>query len=340
MRLALPYVCSTNSYNMKTIILFTSTCFLSINVMHAQLTLTSTDLNPQYGESFGIARSGWINPGSGGTGMTWDLSALTPDFTGTISVLGPDANYPGSTHSLSTTFDDGFVSNEYQTVSSSDQFLHGFTFSGSAATLDYAYTDPQQLMQFPLTLSSSFTDDYSGPFSIAGIDGTRSGTVTYTVDGSGTLITPSGTFQNVLRLRLDNTHTDVSGLGTFTENTTTYLWYKAGIHYPLAYLTEDLNDASYSEGGYLTSWESTSLESIKSEASLLPNPANEIIQIRVDGNTISSVQFTAADGKIVYQSDVEQSEMSVDIHTWEAGIYVVQLTLSNGSTIVKRLMKK
>src|SRR5690606_34595252 len=200
---------------------------------YAQVTLQAADLNPQVGETFQISRTSWMDVGTGGNDLTWDLSGLSSEANGTISVLPPDAAYPGTSCTMTISYDDGYVSNAYEENNQNGQWMHGFEFSGGGTTLGHVYTNTQQMLQFPLSMGTTFTDSYSGPFDWGGFTGTRNGTVTYTVDGYGTLMTSYGTHTDVLRVRLEREDTDVSGFGTSTASTVTFLWYKAGIHYPL-----------------------------------------------------------------------------------------------------------
>ncbi len=74
------------------------------------------------------------------------------------------------------------------------------------------YTDPLIDFKFPITYLQQFTDTYQFNTVSGGIgNSTEAGQVDYTVDGYGTIITPVGTFSNVLRIKRMRTATQTPG---------------------------------------------------------------------------------------------------------------------------------
>ncbi len=101
------------------------------------------------------------------------------------------------------------------------------------------YSNPVKFMQYPFTNGDSFTDTYSGP---AELDGEayyqRSGSITVTADGFGTVITPEGAVPNVLRVHSVETHTDNPSLGSNIDFVyDTYKWLAPGIKVPILTVT-------------------------------------------------------------------------------------------------------
>lgn len=314
--------------------------FLSAAIgSRAQVTLQAADLNPQVGESYPISRTSWMDAGAGGSNATWDLSSLSIEATGQLTILAPAVAYPGTSCVLSIDYNDGYTSNAWVETSLSGQWSHGFQFGGSGVTLTYDYTNSQQMLQFPLTMGASFTDNYAGPFNLAGMTGTRTGTVTYEVDGYGTLITGYGIYTDVLRVRLERADTDVSVAGTINASTRTYLWYKAGIHYPVAYLTEDLLDASYNEGGILASGSLGFKKNELTNIRMFPNPAQDHVLIEAPLGGIARIEITTMDGKLIDEIEQFDTTMLLDVSDWNSGVYLFRISGASGEEVLLRLLK-
>ena len=65
------------------------------------------------------------------------------------------------------------------------------------------YSDPFTEVEFPLAYGNSFSDTYANEQSNSFEAYIETGEFTATVDAWGTVILPSGTFENVLRVRYD-----------------------------------------------------------------------------------------------------------------------------------------
>jgi len=314
--------------------------FLSCNLnVLAQPTITSAQLNPVIGESISVVQTNWISPGSGGPNLTWNFSSLISSQTGTLTISGASASFPGTNQTQEMVMSDGSIMRNYSEVIATGQFLHGFDFSISGSSLTYNYSNTEKMLQFPLSISTTFTDAYSGTFSLAGIPGTRTGNVSFSVDGYGTITTPSGTYSNVLRVRFENTNTDVSAIGTNTASQITYLWYKAGIHYPILYLTENIGNPSLNEGAYYVS-STLNVSSIdENEVRLYPNPVEHelLIESQFEINEISIVDPT---GKTILDVKMTNKANKLDVSQLESGVYFVHVKLHDGTMFSKTFIKK
>src|SRR5690606_7715069 len=95
-------------------------------------------------------------------------------------------------------------------------------------------TDPAEKLRFPFTFNNTFSDTYTGSANLGGTIIPRVGTVTVTAEGYGTLVTPAGTYQNVLKIKTE----EISNPATlYSENSVTYDWFQPGIHFPVLRIT-------------------------------------------------------------------------------------------------------
>jgi len=206
----------------------------------AQPTIQASELNPVAGETFESKICDWVPEGNWGNNVTWDLSGLveTPT-TNDLIISGANTGFAGT----NTTLADQAGNAYYQDNSSTGQFVHGFL----GGTVLITYSDPMQIMSFPLDNAVYDSDTHAATFVSGGYPFTRTGTTLVFADSWGTLITPEGTFTDVIRVRLDQDYTDVYSLGTIDYEVQVYAWYKAGIHTALATVVTLATTMNYSQ---------------------------------------------------------------------------------------------
>jgi len=314
---------------MKNTLLFSAFSIFGLSAF-AQPTIQSTDFYPTIGESFIVHQSDYVSPGPAGNNVTWDLSGLSSIGSITVNTLGPDASYPGSTHNLEYVG----TSNLHVALNPSE-FLINAEITPNA---EVVYSDPHKMYQFPMTMGSAFTDNFSGTIDQQGLTMQRSGTVTVDVDGYGTLITPAGTFQNVLRVRnVKNVQDDFMG-NVIETDIEMYTWIKAGTHIELANIQtismmgQSMNAAMFS--GNVLSLEN---QSLINPLTLYPNPALDIVTLQYDLE-IDNVEVFDLNGRSI-AVDFNAPSKSIDISNLNTGIYYVTV-ISNNSKSVQKLLKR
>ena len=196
----------------------------------AQTTLTAAN-NPTPGDIIlevdcdtnGVAEG---NPGANRTwnftniilqdsiSQTWVNASATP-----YTALFPTSN-------LSFTNNTAFA---YATTSLSEYVLNGFAEPGTLLS----YSNPQTVMKYPFTYGNSFQDDFaftwidSGNFIAGG-----SGNIKASCDAWGTLILPSGSYANSIRVKYISYTEPASKMnyssGADLTYDTAYFWYVPG----------------------------------------------------------------------------------------------------------------
>jgi hypothetical protein len=152
-----------------------------------------------------------VSEGDAGANQTWDFSDLVQDANETPlvqSYIDP-ANGEQSSQFPNAEFaqkaDTGTV---YYLVEDNIVKRLGTGFESGYEKL----TDLQDIIKFPLTMGDSYSDEFEGEIQVSTQQGTmtvyRSGTSQAEVDGYGTVITPNGTYNNVLRLKYTQTIQD------------------------------------------------------------------------------------------------------------------------------------
>lgn len=200
--------------------------------MTAQITIDES-ITPTIGETWAVKymEAGTFNQGPAGADQTWDFSGLdiSSAFDLDFEILDPadvlgNENFPGAEF---VWYIPGFEIYEfYQSNADSITLLGGVSISDNAIDFMTVYTDPEDAIQLPLEYEKSYPytsafDQYLFGNFIA--SGDRTGQ--FEVDGYGTIITPSGTYEDVLRVKITET--------SFGLTSTQYAWMDAQNFVPI-----------------------------------------------------------------------------------------------------------
>lgn len=182
--------------------------FTSVSYVGAQPIITA-DIAPSPGDSWPITLLSTIenfSPGPGGLNQTWNFSELNVSgaleleiqiFDQSDLVGGPTFEGVDFVWHLN-----GFDVYNYYAVNQDSLFqLAGAAFTASSIDIETVFTDPEDGLHFPLEFGDNY--DYFSRFDqiVFGIPlGTQERYGNFHADGYGTVITPKGTYQNVLRI--------------------------------------------------------------------------------------------------------------------------------------------
>ncbi len=292
-----------------------------------------------------------FDPGAAGADVTWDFTGIT--LTGLTSgytlvdpaVTGVAASFPGANVAGET----GGGNYAFFKITTSE-----FTNYGAyTPTVTASYSDPETLYTFPLTYNATGSDNLYCEFT-SGYDFVRSGSVSFTVDGYGTLKLPSGNYNNVLRLLVHETYSDEAvGLPvTIDYDFNNYYWVMEGTIGPVF----EYMDMTITTGGFPSATEAAyvnadivvptgiELPAITGTVSIYPNPAADIIYIAgASSATASSVAIYDMTGKLVSMPDIANGDgniSSADISVLPAGIYSLQIVTDAGTTAKQFAVEK
>ena len=216
----------------------------------AQPTLTAANSNPTNGLTF--ERKAFTpvtgQEGSGGSNQTWDWGSVIED----LSVSGEYTSPAGTAHvaenPTATTCLVISGATEYERGDNSG--LYRLAFYNPAQQMEQEYDVPFKIMSYPFTMNSTYSGAYHANIVGPGFSGTQDGTMTATADGWGTLITPSGTYTNVLRIHVhvDEIY-DYAGFGQIPQTADQYLFCAPNIRYPIGVVTWGEQDGTPFSGG-------------------------------------------------------------------------------------------
>jgi len=326
-----------------------------ILVMEAQPTLTYPTNAPSIGDEINMQYVDYtgLTPGGSGAAVTWDYGTLTnADFMQVLVVDPQMTPYSASFPTADLAFSTGGVAYSYNESDMSGLYTLGFGADTGGVQILNVYSNMETMITYPFTYNSSFSDEFKGGFTASGIEIRQSGNVTVTGDAYGTIILPTGTFNNVLRVKSERTQIDSMFLGIkFLQRTASssvlYNWYTGTSTTPLFSLTTDEagtpNSAYYGEG-------TTGIDDNESQISYMmvyPNPAtdNLTISYSIDRDAEISISILNQLGQKV-KREIKQYQQAgsitenIDISEIPAGIYYVQVSNGDKSLLTQKLLIK
>ncbi|MBC7438370.1 MAG: hypothetical protein H7250_00090, partial [Flavobacterium sp.] len=242
--------------------------WLSSITTFAQPIIISSDfdnLNISY--TIKNAVSTTLTEGASGAGVTWDYSSLVLSYdpqagvetvmqvpNGPFSSSFPSANYVFKSSSTASNNEDSYT--YFNKTATILEELGGST----TTAIEFSYINPYTLLVFPFTYGTISTDTAQEVGQSAPI----SETITY--DAYGTIITPFGTFNNVIRAsRVQNS--------TYTD----YIWYKTVPFGPIL----EVNPSFTGERNFIFYEPNTLATEIFNQTNnyIFPNPANNVLNV-------------------------------------------------------------
>lgn len=307
----------------------------------AQVVLTNANSSPQPGDVYVrhfTADSFWDPPPTGGPIPTYNYTSFgsgwwvdTLRYTAPTDTLWYSGLVPGA--------------NAEQMIGDGWEDANGFYYSGTDAGLDvvdwmdlgalYTMSSPMTTLVYPCAAGTTWSGWYSGHsyggYSLSG---------EYTVTGSTEchVVTPAGTFSNVLRLTIEQSMD--YGNGSFPilhRERSIVLYRKPGLHHPVLCCVRSTGfDSSgnpapglYGEWSeWLEADQITGIQPIPVSASswsLVQNPVEDLLRVTdsMDMGT-SAYRIRTADGRLVREGAAKELHDGVQVGDLPCGVYLLQ----------------
>jgi len=345
---------------MKKTLLFAA---VSISLFGSAQTLTQADEaaigtpnNMFLCDSFTVDYAGTI-----GTAITWDYSSLVgiSGQTRNVGVINATTTVNASDFPISTfAYEvENSVTSFYNSTTASKK-SQGFIFDEPTLGLVVAKfdTDDEVVITYPFTYGDVSNDTYAGSvdYTLGGVPSTSSltGVAHATIDGVGTLELPqSVSLTNVIRYKIIDTSTmiNVPFLGNIEIIRRQFEYYDlANGKLPVLTLTKMTIQAigsstPISEQQLVLSQYAPVLwlglnDQSSFDFEVYPNPTQGEYTIKGDFSNDAKAKVLDQSGRVIAQFSVSNG-MSVDISAYENGLYFLQITNNNLST-VKTIVKK
>lgn len=333
---------------MKNTVLSVAITIASFAAATAQPTLTAATCNPVAGDIYighdlNVVS---LTPGSSGANITWNYGSLVGGALDTTTFMTCIASPYCDSFSGSNLVSFDQTDYTYLVVNATK-----LSAIGGYSSPDYIhFTDPKDFLRYPFTYHSGYkdtTDATTGGLSLRFIDTTYA-------DGYGTLILPTGTFINVIRMHTITVSVfSVGGSPVGGDSTETYNWYKPGFHSPL--MTAELDTtggtmhvvkAKYNSGPAYT----TAVADVANNSAALnvfPNPATGQVHITFNLANTTDASVTIADltGRTVTAISGSSltkgaNDIAYSVAELPSGMYILHLHTNEGNVSQKFVVSK
>jgi hypothetical protein len=253
----------------------------------------------------------------------------------------PDADIAGL---FSDAFGDQYVMYDYR---SDGVYTLGLELDGF---LSQPYSDARRDLATPLSYQQSYSDSAYFESTSFGLTSTGASNFVVEVDGYGTLITPFGTYENVLRMHSVETSEIIFDIGigepVITETIIdTYAWLIDEYPIPIL-LTFDQTTDGQPDGGssrVLSEMSTFTTEANTLEGvSLYPVPAVDFVTLDLGENEMGQAEVRLFDvkGSLLksFQQNPGARQIRIDVNDLPAGLYSVQIVAEEG-VATKRFTK-
>lgn len=307
----------------------------------AQVVLTNANSSPQPGDVYVRHFTGdsfWDPPPTGAPIPTYNYTSFgsgwwvdTLRYTAPTDTLWYSGLVPGASAEL--------------ILGDQGQSPDGFYYSGTDAGLDvigwmdlgalYTMSSPMTTLVYPCAVGTTWSGWYSG-YSWGGYS--LSGDFTVTGSTECHVVTPAGTFSNVLRLTVEQSMD--YGNGSFPilhRERSIVIYRKPGIHHPVMSCTESIGydqsgnpDPGLSGGWceWLEADQITGTQPIPVSASswsLLQNPVEDLLRVTGSMDTgTSAYRIRTADGRLVREGAARELHDGVQVGDLPGGVYLLQ----------------
>jgi hypothetical protein len=279
------------------------------------------------------------SPGNSGQNITYDFSNLKLKQDHILSIVqANDNNFPGATLAVK----EGIASKFYKFSSAKEEYFGTALSDGS---LNIIYSEPETKLIFPFSYSNTFNDAFKATQTYTSYIFKISGTTVVTADGYGTLIIPSGSFTNVLRIKrsltmVDSIYMGETYAGVKTIKQTEYEWYANDSKYPIMTLVQ--NDKGVTSSVYYSKTQPTAINELYS-------PDNDF-SVQVTGNLllvsgnmqdnsgINNIRIYTSEGRLISEKVFSGKEVFINLPDSYKGIIFLRL-LSGKTAITKKYMK-
>ena len=302
-----------------------------------------------------------IDPSPGGADLVWDYGTIGGTYIEGYGVICVDPTTTAFGDSTAVADADICIRNEenpnvgpyqYYECNNTSQNLIALGFLGGGGSFS-TYIDVQTALEFPFTYGDSFDDTWE--YWSYNIDSSYyymrdSSIVTVEAEAYGTITTPTGEFQNVLRVKRTTIHYDWydytgEGLGTDVPDPYTeiqYDWFAPSMKVPVMIITEIDWLPGYTVRYLVENSFTTGIEDrVDHHLEIFPNPATERVTIKTD-QVFNSVSIYSINGQLLdaATSQTEQRhQQTIDLSKYAKGVYIIEVGFEDGIVVKEKIIK-
>ncbi|WP_415328936.1 T9SS type A sorting domain-containing protein [Chryseobacterium sp. MMS23-Vi53] len=320
-------------------------------ILSAQTTITKAFHDPISGETANyLAVSGTPDNSATGANTTFNNASLTLGSATPTAYSTPNASeistFPGSTLKMV-----GSGNTVYYKQSASKLEITGLVTSDATLNLS---ANNGTFISYPAAFGYTETDQAQGTFSSSSANGLCKGTINIAADAWGTLVLGSSTYTSVLRVKstqnfnlyLPNDTSFTFPIGTIVN--TAYSYYdtthkfplfsttQVVVNVPLAGINNQTTNAAQALS--LTTLATADLAVKKESLKIYPNPAQDFIELKGNGENYSLAKIYSLDGKLVKTSDLKSGK--VQVSDLPSASYFIEVSGKDNKAETTKFIKK
>jgi hypothetical protein len=316
---------------MRTLLIYIMPFVAPLVVMSQPTVNNAEDYIPGTTFYYYDCQTGGVAPGGTGANVTWNFSGLTATSnTITHAILSPSA-IPSSSifpsANMIEKYSDGTII--YNMKTAGGNFCVGVQDTTSNFTMNYS--NSLLTSKRPITYGTTVVDTFANSFAASGFNFIGKGTCTVTGDGYGTLVLPTKTFSNVLRVKVLQFEKDsMTQFGSVSTSTfVTFMWFDGLNVNPLLSI-DSLNSSSPGAPNIKTvkyiindAANTTGIKHYEEQVrfNFYPNPVrNELIVI---SDHKVNIEITNAFGQIIKTLTMDSGRDKIVMEDYASGIYTL-----------------
>jgi hypothetical protein len=280
-----------------------------------------------------------VTPGAAGAGVNWNFSAIATHssiVTSYTASAGTFTGYPSADIAVGSNPNDIYY---YKSTSADLKYYGGnIVVAGFPATI--TYSAPAINAIYPMSLNTTSTAAIGGSLSALSNPGSFTGTSSVIADATGTIVLPSGTYTDIVRVVTSQTINFTSPFVSGSIHRNNYEYYQAGgIKGALFTIsTNTINTGTPSTQTIVTRFKPSTVGIEKNsinEISLnvYPNPSSNYVNFTTESKNASAVMVYDVTGKLVDKAEMNNGQLHLNVSSFAPGVYSYKVIAADNKTL-------
>ncbi|MBD81569.1 MAG: hypothetical protein CL840_21805 [Crocinitomicaceae bacterium] len=300
--------------------------------------------------------------GGAGKDQTWDFSTLNYQDTFDFEVVDPKKEPEGNNfssadiavirYSIGASKISAYNTHYYKTGSSTLTKIGRVDKTRpTGGTIIYInkFGDEEIQMKFPMEFGAKNLDAWNGGYNTStGMTTWSAGQNDYEVDAIGKLVLPSRIIYDVLRVKRTRKYIRTKGSSTGVVERKLHEWYVPTIPFPIFAIVEEVNSGGGANRyiGYAMAAEelkdlkepstgTTEFASLSNRVTVFPNPTNDRLTVKLEGETLREITVIDLTGKTVMAipGTIDSHSATLNLEGLSSGAYYLRIVAGDDNIL-------